>query len=55
MANPNTVTKGIPVLDRPPSKSDGKDGGTYIARDKDGIYIYHKSGKDWFKTRMEKI
>lgn len=53
--NVNNNIKNLPVLDRMPSKSDGRDGATYIIRDKGSVYIYHKHGSDWYRTKLEKI
>lgn len=47
--------RNLPVLNRPPSRGDGRDGNTYIVRDKGSVYIYHKRGNEWYRTQMEKI
>jgi hypothetical protein len=51
----NHNIKNLPILNRLPSKNDGRDGNTYIVRDRGQVYIYHKREGEWYRTQMEKL
>jgi hypothetical protein len=51
----NSQFKKMPILNRIPSKTDGRDGSTYLVRDKGEVFIYHKKDGEWYKTQMEKV
>tara|TARA_R100000808_G_C2155533_1_gene168439 strand:+ start:2752 stop:3036 length:285 start_codon:yes stop_codon:yes gene_type:complete len=41
-------------FERKPTPSEGTEGDTKLVKDGDKYYSYHKIGKEWFKTELER-
>ena len=42
-----------PILRKPPTRNEGRDGDTFIVRHKGMVYLYTKVGGKWYKKHME--
>lgn len=47
--------KKLPVSNREPIFTEGKDNEMRIVTLSNGVYIFYKHNGEWYKTKMEKV